>query len=184
LYRLQVTARSTLGGLALNCGGLLIDHGWMRMLGAGSDGLPGIATASGLDEPTEASAPPPHLIIAYDVLGGRFAVNGGELPGNPGEVCYWGPNTLEWTPLGEGHTGFFEWTMDGGLEDFHADLRWPGWEAEVELLSPAEGISAFPFPFTEEGRDVGAAARAAVPFDALLDLYDDIAQQMSAAAED
>jgi hypothetical protein len=48
LYRLQVTARSTLGGFALNRGGLLIDHGWMRMLGAGSDGLPDIATASGL----------------------------------------------------------------------------------------------------------------------------------------
>jgi hypothetical protein len=48
---------------------------------------------------------------------------------------------------------------------------------------PAEGISAFPFPFTEEGRDVGAATRAAVPFDALLDLNYDIAQQTSAAVE-
>lgn len=30
LNRLQVTARSTLGALALNCGGVILDHGWLR----------------------------------------------------------------------------------------------------------------------------------------------------------
>src|SRR6187402_1916729 len=32
LVRLQVTARSALGGLAYNCGGIVIDHGWLRFL--------------------------------------------------------------------------------------------------------------------------------------------------------
>mgnify|MGYP006138941707 CR=1 FL=1 len=40
LHRLQVTRRSTLGGLAADTGGLLVDHGWLRHLGGGSARLP------------------------------------------------------------------------------------------------------------------------------------------------
>ena len=40
LFRLQVTAGSTLGALALNSGGLLLDHGWLRILGGGTSELP------------------------------------------------------------------------------------------------------------------------------------------------
>lgn len=36
LAQLQVTARSTLGALALNCGGLVLDGGWVRVFGGGS----------------------------------------------------------------------------------------------------------------------------------------------------
>ncbi|MFJ1567975.1 DUF2625 family protein [Streptomyces erythrochromogenes] len=31
LRQLQVTARSNLGGIVLNCGGLLVDGGWLRI---------------------------------------------------------------------------------------------------------------------------------------------------------
>ena len=34
LRQLQVTARSMLGGLTLNTGGLLVDDGWVRVFGA------------------------------------------------------------------------------------------------------------------------------------------------------
>ena len=33
LSRLQVTARSMMGALALSSGGMLVDHGWVRLLG-------------------------------------------------------------------------------------------------------------------------------------------------------
>lgn len=100
LYRLQVTARSALGALALNCGGLLIDHGWLRVLGGGGDGLPDIAAVNDLADPARTHSPPPFLTVAFDVLGGRFAVDGGGLGVQPGQVCYWGPDTLEWSGLG------------------------------------------------------------------------------------
>jgi hypothetical protein len=35
LQALQVTTRSPLGAVALETGGLLVDHGWVRILGAG-----------------------------------------------------------------------------------------------------------------------------------------------------
>ncbi|MFJ1886980.1 DUF2625 family protein [Streptomyces sp. NPDC088137] len=36
LLQMQVTARSMLGALALNTGGLLVDNGWVRVFGGGS----------------------------------------------------------------------------------------------------------------------------------------------------
>ena len=38
LETLQFTARSFLGALVGECGGLLVDHGWLRILGAGASG--------------------------------------------------------------------------------------------------------------------------------------------------
>jgi Protein of unknown function DUF2625 len=82
LYRLQVTARSFLGALALNCGGVLVDDGWVRLLGGGTtvggddaSGLPDLATANGLGDPEPARCAPSTLIVGFDVLGGTFAIN-------------------------------------------------------------------------------------------------------------
>jgi hypothetical protein len=79
LFRLQVTARSPLGALALNCGGVVVDHGWLRLLGGGHGALADLASANRLDDPDQASAPSERLTVAYDVLGGEFAVDGGGL---------------------------------------------------------------------------------------------------------
>ncbi|WP_415004786.1 DUF2625 family protein [Aeromicrobium sp.] len=47
----QVTTGSTLGALAYNCAGLLIDHGWLRILAGGTDRLVSRASANGLGDP-------------------------------------------------------------------------------------------------------------------------------------
>src|SRR5689334_3586703 len=67
LYALQVSAGSTLGALALHTGGVVCDHGWLRMLGAGAHGLPSLAAAN--DLPPADGAPPPSVTVAYDALG-------------------------------------------------------------------------------------------------------------------
>jgi hypothetical protein len=41
LLALQVTTRSPMGAIALESGGILIDHGWLRILGAGSERMRG-----------------------------------------------------------------------------------------------------------------------------------------------
>jgi Protein of unknown function DUF2625 len=170
LFRMQVTARSMMGALALNSGGMLVDHGWVRLLGGGSGDLPDLAAANGLGPPG-ASAPPPWLTAGFDVLGGRFAVNGGGLPGQPGQVCYWGPDTLSWTALGAGYSQFARMMLGGGLAGFYQDLRWPGWQEEVAALGTDQGISVYPFLFTAQSRPVAHASRRPVPFAELLDLH-------------
>jgi hypothetical protein len=178
LFRLQVTARPMMGALALNSGGMLVDHGWVRLLGGGSEGLPDLAAANGLGPPGT-SAPPPWLTIGFDVLGGRFAVNGGGLPGQPGEVCYWGPDTLAWTALGGGYSQFARMVLSGGLGGFYQDLRWPGWQEEAAALGPDQGISVYPFLFTAQSHPVARASRRPVPFTELLGMHAEAEHQVS-----
>jgi hypothetical protein len=177
LFRLQVTARSMMGALALNSGGLLADHGWLRLLGGGTANLPDLAAVNGLGPPGP-SEPPPSLTVGFDVLGGRFAVNGGGLRGQPGEVCYWGPDTLAWTPLGGGYSQFARMVLGGGLAGFYQDLRWPGWQEEAAALNADQGISVYPFLFTAESRPVAQASRRPVPFAELLGVHAETERQI------
>jgi hypothetical protein len=179
LERIQVTAASSLGALALETGGLLVDHGWLRVLGGGAEPM-NLAAANGLAEPADVW--PGQLLVAFDVLGGRFAVNGGSLPGALGEVSYYGPDALSWWPLDLGHSGFVEWVTTSSFAEFNEHLRWPGWEAEVGALTPAQGLSVDPPPYSVEGRDLGAASRRPVPIAELLATYESLGAPLDAPA--
>lgn len=178
LYSLQVSAASTLGALALNSGGVVVDQGWVRILGSGTADLPGLAQANSLGDPGKVTAPPKFLIVAFDVVGGRFAIDGGGLGVDPGEVCYWGPDTLRWEGLGVGHSGFVQSFVGGATTEFYAPMRWPGWEREVSDLTLDKGLSLWPPPFTKEGKDLSAVSRRAVPFTELIYFYDQAAAQL------
>jgi hypothetical protein len=174
LVQLQVTARSPLGALALHTGGLRVDHGWLHILGSGPGPL-NLAESNGL---THRSGPPPLLQVAFDVLGGRFAINGGALPGAAGEVCHRAPDTLRWEPMGLGHGDFIAWAMGAGLKAFYEPLRWPGWEAEVRALAVDQGIHTYPPLYTREGRSPARGSRRAVPIAELLAHLDAVEVQL------
>lgn len=166
LWNLQVTAASTMGAVALHTGGIIADHGWVRLYGGGSGQLPSIAEASGLcgSQPGATGA----LVIGHDVLGGQFAIDGGALGVEPGEVCYFGPDTLTWDGLGGGYSAFLAAVLGGGLDVVFDSLRWPGWQEEVAALTPDQGILLYPPPSTVEGKDVSKVTRSVVPIGQLL----------------
>ncbi|QBI56517.1 DUF2625 domain-containing protein [Streptomonospora litoralis] len=184
LLQLQVTVRSALGAIALHSGGLLVDCGWLRVFGgagAHSDeadqGLPGLAQVNGF--PAEAESgwrPEGGLVVAHDVLGGVFAINGPDAedvgrPGDPGEMSYFAPDTLEWEPLKMGHGAWLSWALSGGLERFYSGLRWPGWREEVGGLSPSHGISVYPYLWSAQAQeDIAATSRRPVPMAELIGL--------------
>lgn len=189
LLQLQVTARSILGGLTLNSGGLIVDDGWVRVYGGGSgrDGdLPSLAQVNGFpetfDPEWQAAA---GLVVAHDVLGGVFAVNGVDpagagRPGLPGQMIYFAPDTLEWEALGIGHSAWIAWLLSERLDGFYSALRWEGWREETAAAGPAQGISVFPFLWTKEGKDVTATSRRTVPMAGVLGIAGDFAQQIGA----
>jgi hypothetical protein len=183
LFRLQVSAASALGALALNCGGLLLDHGWLRLLGGGADALPDLAQGNGLGDPLQTRSAPPWLLVAFDVLGGQFAVDGGGLGIGAGEVCYRGPDTLRWVGLGAGHGSFVAAALSGALTDFYRSLRWAGWEREVAEVGLGEGLSLYPPPFSAEGADIAAVSRSPVPFSELLGFYEAAAAELGEAVD-
>lgn len=184
LWQLQVSARSNLGGLVLNCGGLLVDSGWLRIFGSprGTDAtaLPGLAEVNALPSIFDpAWRPEAGLVVAHDVLGGVFVLNGADpraagRPGAPGEVVYFGPDTLGWASLGAGHSAWLSWILAGGLDQFYEDLRWDGWRNEVSSLTGRQGLSFFPPLWSAEARqDLPSTSRRAVHMAELLGLSRD-----------
>jgi hypothetical protein len=168
LEELQITVRAPMGAVVRNAEAIVVDHGWLRVLGTPRIGLGGVLDlADG-------------LVVAYDAVGGFFVVRGseGDLPGDPGEVLYLAPDSLEYERMESGYGQWLRWALDGGLEGFAADLRWPGWEQEATGLSLDQAINAYPPPFTEEGRDLGAAHRRAVPVTELWSLWHDFRGQL------
>ncbi|MCI0158841.1 DUF2625 domain-containing protein [Leifsonia shinshuensis] len=172
LQELQLTERSTMGAIAAHTGGLIVDSGWVRILGGGSPGLPGLAEWAAGDPARS------HLVIALDAIGGRFAVDGGGLGIGPGEVCHWGPDSPAWSGVGGGYSAFIAWAVGGGLPEFYGSLRWDGWQDDTRPLRPDEGWALYPPPFAEEGQDTNAVTRAVVPLAELHEFYAEVARQL------
>lgn len=147
LEAMQVTTRSTLGALAHETGGILVDHGFVRMLGAGSPRLPRQLVAWNAELGVALER---FIIVADDVVGGVFAINGGELGPKPGRVYYFAPDSLEWEDTELGHTDFVSWTFEGDLDEFYENMRWPGWQNEIAALTGEQSLSVVP-PLWAEG---------------------------------
>ncbi len=157
LLALQVTTRSPMGALAYSFAAIFIQHGFVRLLGAGRHPriAQSITSASfGKFAASEIAGGPASttvfrpggLIVADDVLGGVFALSGGGVPGVAlGHVGYFSPATQMFEDLGTGYSGFVG--AMGSVENFHSfysDMLWPGWEAEVRELSGDQFVSCYP----------------------------------------
>jgi Protein of unknown function DUF2625 len=174
LAALEITTRSWLGAVVARTGGLLVDHGWLRVLGGGHGRLPDVVAES---DPQAGV-----VMVGYDVMGGQFAW----LPGQPGAkptVHYFGPDDLGWLDLEQGYAEWLNAILAGSLTRFYENLRWPGWAAEVAALALDEGITAWPPPFTVEGQDLSTALRKTVPLAELVSFYQDAARQLGTADE-
>lgn len=180
LLALQVTTRSPMGAIALESGGFVVDHGWLRILGAGHPRLAGdLAGWNGLEPRGEKAWVPHVMIVAYDVIGGFYAINGGGLAGPRLNAFYFAPGSLRWEDLGRGYSDLLHFLFDGDLSGFYADARWPGWQEEVASLSGDRGISIWPPP-SAMGPSFGERSRAQVPIRELWGVQQEIAKSLGA----
>ena len=170
LLTLQVTTFSPLGALAFESGGLLVDGGWLRILGAGCPRLPRALDVWNQFEGTAARRFPGTLLVGDDVLGGFFAMNGNAFPAPMGRVFYLAPDTLDWQDLELGYSEWLHWAFVGDLARFYDGSRWPGWEGDVAALPGDRGISVFPFLWAK-GPPVAERQRRPVPLEELWNLH-------------
>jgi hypothetical protein len=178
LVAVQFTTGSVIGAIALESGGLAVDHGWLRILGAGGPQMKlDLVSANGLDK--RATPETPMLIIGVDVVGGVFALNGGAIPGQQNNVFYLAPDDLEWLDLKTGYSGFIQWALVGKLDDFYKTLRWPGWEKTVEALPLDQGLHVLPPLFAKADPKL-PVSRKPVPIDELWRFTMDVARQKKA----
>lgn len=181
LVQLQVTTRSPMGAIVHQTGGLLIDHGWLRVLGSGSKRLPRtLPDWNAQLVGSRAGDPPPFLLIADDILGGFFAIDGGGLTGAPGKVHYFAPDSLEWQNLDSSYSDFIRFLLSGELERFYQDSRWPAWRDEIADLPGDRGLCVYPFLWAN-GPVIAERSRRAVPLDELWILQQDTQRQMRGA---
>ncbi|AQR70000.1 hypothetical protein BZG29_17940 [Janthinobacterium sp. LM6] len=180
LLSLQITTRSPLGAIAYETGGILVDGGWLRILGSGHDKLErNIATWN------EGKADG-FLLVADDVLGGFFALNGGALGPDQGQLYYLAPETLEWEALEIGYTAFVEWAFTSQLRQFYGRQSGDahGFEELPELPLPGDlCLNFYPFLWTQEG-SLKTSSRRAIPVQEQWALNLDLQQKLLDAPAD
>lgn len=159
LEALQITTRSPLGALALHTGGLLVDHGWLRILGAGCPRLPrALDRWNGLPGERRCAE---GLLVGDDVMGGFFAWFQ-----EPRTVHYLAPDTARWFDTGLSHGQWLGFCLSERFARFAADLRWEGWQPEVEKIDPSSGLLVIP-PLWAGGPALADRKRSPVPMEEL-----------------
>jgi hypothetical protein len=155
LYQLQVTTRSPMGAIVYETGGILIDEGWIRILGSGSERLQRSLADWSKDKTG--------LIVADDVLGGCFILNAGEFGQDLGQLYYFSSDVLEYEALNITYTEFLYFCFNNSLDQFYGGFRWEGWREEVSQLGADQVINVYPPLWSKEGKDFTKNSRKAVP---------------------
>ena len=156
----QVTTRSFMGAIVYETGGLLIDNGWIRILGAGCEQMNRSLPAWNKGKTfTEYGEPAPYLLVADDAIGGFFAINGGYLGQDAGNIYYFAPDSLEWEPMGISYTQLLLFCFENDLDEFYSGFRWNNWEEDLKSLKPDYAYSFVPFLWTKEGKDINNISR-------------------------
>lgn len=163
LVQAQVSTRSLMGAIIYETGGLLIENGWIRILGSGCDkmkrSLPAWNKGKTFSEYGEI---PPYLLVADDATGGIFAINGGYLGEDRGKIYYNSPNSLEWQTLDIEYSQFLLFCFENDLNEFYQELRWNGWKNDILNLDPDYCYIFSPLLWTKEGSDINQVERKTV----------------------
>jgi hypothetical protein len=163
LYNTQVSTYATLGAVIYNSGGIMIDNGWLRILGSGSPKLNrSISEWNKGKTIKEFGDKPAYLLVADDAVGGFFAVNYGAFGEDLKHLYYLAPNSLKWEPLGLGYTEFIRFCFDSDLSQFYKGLRWSTWNQFIANLDGSKSYSFRPYLWTEGGMDIEKCTRKLV----------------------
>ncbi len=163
LYETQVTTRSPMGAIVYETGGILIDDGWIRILGSGSNrlnrSLPEWNIEKTLIDSTETSG---FYLIADDAIGGFFIMNGGFFGKDIGKIYYFSPDNLEFEPMDWSYSDFLSFCFNNDLNKFYEGYRWKGWRNEVAALPGDKVYNFVPPLWTKEGKDFSKNSRKAI----------------------
>ena len=179
LHSTQVTTQSPMGAIIYETGGILIDHGWIRIIGSGSNELKRKLPDWNIGKSVqEVGVQAPYFLVADDVIGGFFAINGGGLGSDFGQLYYFAPDSLEWEAMEINYSEFICWAFSGDLEQFYSGFRWTDWKNEVKLISGNEALTFFPYLWTKYN-DIEGLKRKAVSIDEIWNLQLDFQKQIN-----
>ena len=179
LYKIQVTTRSPMGSIIYMTGGLLVDDGWIRILGSGNDklnrSLPDWNKGKAI---IDFGQPAPFLIIADDVIGGFFILNGGGLGNDVGKVYYLAPDNLEYESLNLTYSEFLNFCFNNNLNEFYKGYRWTNWKNDFKKLKGGKVFSFYPYLWTKEGKDINNTTKKEISSEEQYSLTLDFRKQL------
>ena len=179
LHQTQVTTRSPMGAIIYCSGGILIDDGWIRILGSGhpklNRTLPDWNRGKAFKEFGEV---PSFLLIADDAIGGFYLLNGGGLGNDLGKIYYLSPDSLEYEALDITYSQFLHFCFNNDLNDFYKGSRWKDWRTEVSNLDGNKVFAFYPFLWTGEGKDINKISRTIVPIEEQYNLNIEMRKQL------
>lgn len=114
-----------------------------------------------------------HCLIAYDILGGLFAINIEKL----NSIEYFAPDTLEWEDLEIDYKEFLYWVTTNQLDTFYQELIVPDLLTLDLSLEKNKVVLTYPFIWSMEYTPSGAV-RKIVPFKELLEMNADFYRQL------
>lgn len=136
ILAMQVSTQSDLGAVLFHTGGLLIDSGWVRVLGSGGSSLRGFFEWNQGKSIQADRVIAGSVLVADDVLGGLFALNGGALGKDMGKIYYLAPENTRWEALNLGYSDLIGFLISGRLDEFYEGYRFDGWQEMIEELTP------------------------------------------------
>lgn len=173
---LQISPSTLLGTIITETGGIFFDHGWLRFLGSGSERMQGnLLSWNPKNGKCNLEGA---FIVAYDVIGGFFAINGGAFQGDYGRIFYLEPDTLKWRNLGGTYSQLFSWAATANLDMFYTNKRWLNWQKEVGELSGDQGLLVYPFLWEAIDRPIIERVRRVVPMMELWQIEQDLASKI------
>ncbi len=162
LVATQVTTRSPMGAIIYESGGIFVDHGWLRILGSGHPRLSRSMANWNFGRSFSVEVQRPEfLLVADDVVGGFFAIDGGGLGMEQGKVCYFAPDVLAWENTHKGYSDFLIWCFQGDLARYYETMRWPGWQDDLRQITGDQAFNIFPF-LSCSGPPVGERTRTPI----------------------
>jgi hypothetical protein len=163
LFKTQVTTRSPMGSVVYMTGGILVDDGWIRILGSGNPKLnrtlPDWNKEKSIEKFGEAS---PFLLVADDAIGGFYLLNGGGLGKDLGKIYYFSPDNLTYEPLDLTYSDFLQFCFNNDLNKFYKGKRWTKWRDEVSKLEGDKVFSFYPTLWSKEGRNINKTTRKVI----------------------
>lgn len=185
LYNMQVSTYSTLGSIIYNTGGIMVDHGWIRILGSGSTKLNRTVPEWNKGKTLkEYGDKPDYLLVADDAAGGFFAINYGAFGSDLKNIYYLAPNSLNWEPFGAGYGEFILFCFDSDLSKFYKGLRWSTWDQFIANLDGSKSYSFRPYLWTNEGKDIDRCTRKLVATEELFKFDMEKQKELSAKTKE
>lgn len=176
----QVTTHSPMGAVIYETGGIIIEDGILRILGSGNVKLNRGLMEWNRDKSFSKDEKPKFLLIADDVFGGFFAINGGSLsPDYLGKVFYLAPDTLKWENLDLNYSDFLLFCFSKKINEFYSGFKWKTFDNDFTKTDFDKSFSFYPYLFSKEGKEIDKVTKKIVPISELWTMYNDFRNQFS-----